>query len=81
MMVGVFAYFLIFSGIGLVAYGREKKQLVIKQKELATLEKEIGTLEQELGAWKNDSFELEKLARQDLCMGYTDEIIYILPKQ
>lgn len=77
ILLFLFVYFLIFSDIGLIKYFSVKKQVNEQFLALKTLKQEIKELENELVTWKTDPFCLEKAAREELCMGHPDEIIYL----
>ena len=55
----------------------ESRQL---QSEIVTLATEIALLKKQLLAWQEHPFFQEKVAREQLQMGYDDEIIYVIKK-
>lgn len=71
-------YFLIFSNIGFVRYHNLKSEFDYKVKKLKIIENEIKHIEKEVDGWKNDSYYVEKMAREELGMGHPNEIIYRL---
>jgi len=72
-------FYVIFSKRGVREYLR--KQHEIEQEKLAVvdIEKTIENLKTKIQAWKKEDFEHERMARQDLNMGYTNELVYKVP--
>lgn len=73
-------YYLIFGTQGLAEYFKYKQELENEKKSIVRLEKNIQQLDEAINQTKNNSFEIEKVARYDFAMGYTNEIVYVLPQ-
>jgi cell division protein FtsB len=71
-------FFFIFGEYGIVRHFSVNKELHEKQRELSSLSDEIKALKQELLSWKADPYYMEKVAREELGMGYKDEVVYLL---
>jgi len=69
-------YFLVFSNIGLVRYYNLKSEFDEKITKFKIVESEIRNIEKEVEGWRNDSFYVEKMAREELGMGHPNEIVY-----
>lgn len=76
----VIGYYSVFGPQGIVTYGALKQQLDKEKRDLVRLNKNINVLKQTISKHHSSQFELEKIARYDFCMGYTNELIYVLPK-
>ena len=72
--------FLTWSEFGLIKHFRIKKEFCKKQHELIALQKEVKKLKKKLTAWKTDPFYIEKMAREELCMGYPNEVVYLFKR-
>jgi cell division protein FtsB len=70
--------FFVFGEYGIVRHFSINKELYEKQRELSSLSDEIKALKQELVSWKTDPYYMEKIAREELGMGYKDEVVYLL---
>lgn len=79
-LFSIFACFLVWSEFGLIKHYSMGNSLKAKRKELVVLKNKIATLEHEIENWKRDKFYLEKMAREELCMGYDGEMVYLLKK-
>lgn len=77
-LVIIFTYFIVYGEVGLYAYYSSKEQVEKEKTKLVKVCKQIDDLEQEVANWNSDNFYLEKMAREDLCMGHKDEIIYLV---
>ncbi len=69
---------IIFSDIGLLKYFSTKKDIQAQREKISKLEVKIGDLETRIAIWGQDKFETEKMARQDLQMGYPNETVYLI---
>ena len=72
----LFICFFIWSEFGLLKHYEMNKELHSCKQRFCALKKEVKLLEQEIVNVKNDSFYIEKMAREDLGMGYKGEILY-----
>jgi cell division protein FtsB len=81
IIIGFFvfaSYFFVYGEFGIARYYDLKQEISVKKVALASLKKEILYVAQELRAWKSDPFYLEKMAREDLGMGYKNEFMYLV---
>ncbi|MBU1008241.1 septum formation initiator family protein [Candidatus Dependentiae bacterium] len=74
-------YFLIWSDIGLVRYYSLKSQIETRKRDLLTLRREIWAIEGAVDRWKKNPFFLEKMAREELGMGYPNEKVCFYHKK
>jgi len=74
------AYFLIWSDVGLFRYYAVKKQIEVRKREFSALRQEVQEIEGEIAKWESNPFYLEKMAREELGMGYPDEKVYFYRK-
>lgn len=65
---------------GLRTYLNLKKEVLQEASTVKALEDNINGIKQKIAQWNTDSFEKEKIARQDLSMSYTNELVYLTPK-
>lgn len=75
----LFLYSIAFSKMGIKSYLKVKNEIEIEKNKMLEIESEIKKLEQDIYCWNSSDFELEKMARQDLQMGYPGEHVYLLP--
>ena len=68
--------YVIFSKRGIREYLRMHSEIEGKKQDITDVEKTIETLKNKLQTWKTEDFEREKLAREDLNMGLTNELVY-----
>lgn len=73
----LFFGFYFFGTQGIMALMNLKKELQQQETALQNRAHEIKTLEIEHNAWKNDSFYIEKHAREKLAMARDGEKIYV----
>ena len=69
-------YFLIWSDVGLLKSYSVSRQITFHHKELMVLKREVKDIKMAIEAWESNPFYLEKMAREELGMGYPDEIVY-----
>lgn len=69
-------YFLVSGDVGITKYYAMKNEVVVQERELRSLKRRVNKLELTLADWNANNFYLEKMAREELCMGYPGEIIY-----
>ncbi|MCF7799807.1 septum formation initiator family protein [Candidatus Babeliales bacterium] len=80
IFIFLYSFFLnsmIFSDIGILKYFEVKKEISEQQDKIIRLENKVRETKNKIAAWQEDDFYLEKMAREDLQMGYLDELIYI----
>lgn len=71
-------YVVFFSDFGLNRYIKVKHEIAIEQKKLNMLITKVDKLKRKIKKMKNNSFYLEKCAREDLQMGDKDETVYLI---
>ena len=74
-------YFLVWSEFGLSRHYVANQGLRRSKLRFLVLKREVAGLEREIVAWKTDPFYLEKVAREELGMGYRDEVVYLCPPE
>lgn len=77
LFVSFSCYLFICGEFGIIKHYFVKKEVESKQRELLLLQNEIGEIQDDLHDWQHDPFYLEKMAREELGMGYRDEIVYV----
>gem|GEM_PF-2370632 len=78
--VGVGGY-IVVGKRGVMQYISLQDELAAEVEYVRKMEQTCAQLQAHAAAWEENSFELEKLARQDLQMGYTNEIMYYFPQE
>jgi cell division protein FtsB len=71
--------YLICGPHGMLTYYKNRLLVMRKQEKIAHLERTITTLSHTVDTCQHHPFALEKSARYDYGMGYTNEMIYIVP--
>jgi len=79
--VTVIVLYYLMSSSGLQALKRADYYNSQLMHDITSLETELSTLEQEVEERTTNPFYKEMIARQELQMGYENEIVYILPKK
>ena len=74
------ARYLVVSEHGLLAYWKLKEEINQKKAIITEFENDINQLQASIHAFENDPFEKERIARQDLQLGYKYELVYVLHK-
>ncbi|MFC1894771.1 septum formation initiator family protein [Candidatus Dependentiae bacterium] len=69
---------IVFGDQGLNKYFNIKNEIEIESGKILRLEKKIIVLSRQINNWLKDDFELEKMAREELQMGYANEKVYLL---
>lgn len=80
IFIFLYSFFLnsmIFSDIGILKYFEVKKELCDQQSKIIKLKNKIKETKNKIVVWQKDDFYLEKMAREELQMGYADELIYV----
>ncbi len=77
----VIGAYIILGPRGTVEYFRKRQHVAQTQQKITALENSITKLSQALTTYQHHPFALEKSARYDYCMGYTNEMVYILPSE
>lgn len=72
-----FFYCFVWSDFGLIKHYAVSCQVRASRASLVMLKKDINLLERTVCSWKSDPFYLEKIAREELGMGYKDEVLYL----
>lgn len=78
VILGGFANLILFSDSGFYVFSSLKTEIAKKEKNVATLENEVRSLKKEIDAWQHDKFYLEKMAREELLMGRSNELIFVM---
>lgn len=76
-VLAVCIYFIFFGQRGIMKYYEVSKEIQHEKSKLAKLEQNNEKLKAKIDAWKNDNFEKEKVARQDLQMSKPDEMVFV----
>ncbi len=77
-LVFLFAKTFFFSDQGFVKYVRLKKEISSEEIKIARLENKIKNIEINMSKFLEDDFELQKIAREDLQMGFEGEKVYLM---
>ena len=72
------ARYMIVSEHGLLTYWKLKEEIVQKELVIYKLETEVNQLNVSIEKLESDPFEKERIARQDLQLGYRNEVVYIV---
>ncbi|MFH0898245.1 MAG: septum formation initiator family protein [bacterium] len=75
-----FGYHVIWNEHGLLNFYELKREVTKQQTIVTQLQQDIKHLQTQIQTFQADDFEKEKIAREDLQMGCTNELVYILPK-
>jgi cell division protein FtsB len=75
----LFGIFLV-SDHGFIEVGRQRRQLAKAQAEVSQLAAENERLEREVAALKSDPRAVEKIAREDLNLVESDDVVLLLPQ-
>lgn len=78
--VGVGSY-IVVGKRGVMQYISLQEELAAEIEYVKKMEQTCTQLQADATTWQENSFELEKLARQDLHMGYTNEVMYYFPTE
>ncbi|MFH1831556.1 MAG: septum formation initiator family protein [bacterium] len=71
-------YYFVYGDKGLIQFKILKQEVEVQKDIVKKLQAEVQVLELKLQAFNENDFEKEKIAREDLHMGYTNEFVYIL---
>jgi cell division protein FtsB len=63
---------------GIFTYLNLKKEHRQETIDVQAIEYKNNELRQKINQWNNDSFEKEKVVRQDLGMSFTNELVYLI---
>ena len=74
----VFLKSILFGSQGVVRYFEVKNEIEIEKARILNTERKIKNLNAQINRWLNDDFELEKMAREELQMGYSNEKVYLI---
>lgn len=78
LLIGYFGGSLIFGSKGILKYFAVKKEIAHEKDKVIKFKKKIEKLNTKIALWQQSDFELEKMAREKLQMGYPDEKVYLL---
>ncbi len=81
ILCGISTYYIVWGKRGVNTFKTISKEIDQEKEKVKKVEDEIKHLKTIIALWQTDEFELEKLARMDLQMGTTNEIVYLLPKK
>lgn len=73
--------YILLSKRGITEYLALRKELQSELDHVHSMEKTYEYLQAHAQAWEEGLFEIEKSARQDLQMGYTNELLYYFPHE
>jgi cell division protein FtsB len=76
----VVGYYLLFGSHGFVDYCKLRYRLSKTNKKIEKIDKDIVDLENLVDNCQKNPYELERVARYDFGIGFTNEIVYVLPK-
>jgi len=68
--------YIFFSKRGIRHYFELQKTIVEDTQQVIELEQTIAELKEKIDVWQKENFEQELMARQDLNMGFTNELVY-----
>ena len=71
---------IVVGEMGIEHYFGVKQEIVIQKDKVSKLENIIKNLENKIETFLVDDFELERMAREELQMGFADERVYLLPE-
>lgn len=77
----VFLISFFFSDRGIAELQHARTHAAQLEKEIAVLRTENARLRSQIDSAKRSTFEVERIAREDLGMSRSGEIVYMLPKQ
>ncbi len=72
--------YVVRSKQGLLSFINHKKEFQQELLKVQALEQKNDAIKKEISDWKTNPLEQEKMARQDLGMSFTNEVVYITPK-
>lgn len=75
----VFGYVCVYGSHGLYKLSHIKHENSYIIKNITRVQNNIERLNQTIGMWHNHSFYKEQIAREQLHMAHSDDIIYYLP--
>ncbi len=67
--------------MGMMKFFNVKKEISSEKNKYSKLKNKIAKLNNKIERWQKDDFALEKMARQELQMGFANEKVYILPEK
>jgi len=71
--------YLFKSNNGFRTYYTLKQDFNQEKEHVEKLELKINTIKQDIKNWQTDTLEKERIARQDLGMSFTNELVYLMP--
>lgn len=71
------AYWYVWGSKGIINIIRYKEENGTIKKEIDSLRKEIVLLENDIKEWHDDTYYLEKIAREELQLAHPEDIIFI----
>jgi len=77
-LIVLFIRFLVWGDVGLMRYQKVKQEVEKKEQKLCVLRKELKNIEETILRWKSSPFVIEKMAREELAMGYPGEKVFFL---
>ncbi len=75
----IIAYYFFSSARSIVDFYSKKQTIKKQQEKIGHLKNDITYLNYSLKNQKKNAFELERIARYDLDLGRTNELVYIVP--
>lgn len=77
--VGCAGAYIILGKRGVVEYLKLKNELKVELEEVKAMELKLAQLQTQIKEWETNPLEFEKVAREDLQMAFTNEIMYHIP--
>jgi len=78
---GYLGYHAIWGKRGIVRYFTLKYKIEKDKHKILALEQDVAATKNRIIDVRNEPFELEKIAREDLLLGHTNELIYLIPSK
>jgi cell division protein FtsB len=80
LIIIIISVYQIYKGpYGIIKSKEFKRDIKQEQEKVQKLNQKILALKEKISNISSDDFEIERIAREDLLMGATNEIIYLLP--
>lgn len=77
--IGPSVYYLVTGPKGFQKYRMLKREVLVENNNIAQLTETINQMQTNIDTWNNTPFEREKIARQDLSMSFTNELVFLTP--
>ena len=77
----VFLMSFFFSDRGMSELQQARQRVAVLETDIKHLQEENARLRSEIESAKKSTFAIERIAREDLSMSKSGEVVYMLPKQ